>query len=63
MSSWTFGSDHVPLLSWVMAVGSSRSSSRVKDSLHKTHPPLWGFSQAAPPPELEELRALWETWK
>ena len=26
---WRFGSDHVPFFSWVMAVGSSRSSSRV----------------------------------
>ena len=26
---WRFGSDHFPFFSWVMAVGSSRSSSRV----------------------------------
>ena len=29
MSSWRCGSDHFPLKKWVMAVGSSRSSSRV----------------------------------
>ena len=30
MSSWRFGSDHFPFFSWVMVVGSSRSSSGVK---------------------------------
>ena len=39
------GSDHFPFFSWVMAVGSSRSSSRVypQDPMGQTYPPFSTF--------------------